>query len=88
MTSKRFYTPAEIASILRVSSTTVMRWIHEERLFAIRASERIYRVPAPAFERFQSGVQRPGYSGRLRVVERHPDLPTEGVGQASDVAGS
>lgn len=78
-TPKRFYTPAEVASILQVSSTTVMRWIHEDRLVAVRVSERIYRIPAPAFERFQSGVGQPAYSGRLLRVARHPDLPVESV---------
>jgi excisionase family DNA binding protein len=76
-TLRRFYTPVEVASILQVSSTTVMRWIHEERLQAVRVSERIYRIPAPAFERFQSGIAKPPYSGRLRRVTRHPDMPVE-----------
>ena len=80
---KRFYTPAEVAGILQVSSTTVMRWIHEGRLAAVRVSERIYRIPAPAFERFQAGTRPPAYSGRLRRVTRHPGLPVEATAPAT-----
>ncbi|HLA16469.1 MAG TPA: helix-turn-helix domain-containing protein [Candidatus Limnocylindrales bacterium] len=48
----RFLTPAEVADRLRVSTTTVLRWIHEGRLPAIRVSDRVVRVPVGSFERF------------------------------------
>ena len=51
----RFFTPAEVAERLKVSTTTVLRWIHEGRLPAVQASERVYRVPAPALAVFESG---------------------------------
>lgn len=54
LVSHRFYTPTEIAEMLKVSSTTVMKLIHDGRLPAIRVSERIYRVPEAAFVRFQA----------------------------------
>src|SRR6476660_9865627 len=47
--AKRFYTPQEVAELLGVSSTTVMSRIHEGALPAVRVSDRIYRVPIPAF---------------------------------------
>jgi len=53
--SHRFYTPTEVAEMLKVSSTTVMKLIHDGRLPAIRVSERIYRIPEAAFVRFQAG---------------------------------
>lgn len=51
----RYYTPREVAARLRVSPTTVMRAIHEDRLFAVRVSERVYRIPVGAFVRFERG---------------------------------
>jgi excisionase family DNA binding protein len=51
----RFYTPREVADRLRVSPTTVMRAIHEDRLFAVRVSERVYRIPVGALARFEAG---------------------------------
>ena len=83
---KRFFSPAEAAEILDVSSTTVMRLIHDGRLPALRVSERIYRIPVPAFERFQSGdvavpfeteVRRTEAKPRIGADERLPELGGE-----------
>jgi excisionase family DNA binding protein len=51
---RRFYTPQEVADLLGVSPTTVMSRIHDGALPAVRVSDRIYRIPVPAFERFVS----------------------------------
>ena len=45
---KAFYTPAEISDLLQVHVSTVRDWIHADRLFAYRLSERVYRVPLSA----------------------------------------
>ncbi|MBI2325058.1 MAG: helix-turn-helix domain-containing protein [Chloroflexi bacterium] len=45
---KAFYTPSEVATILQVSSQTVLDWIHKDLLDAIQLSERVYRVPLGA----------------------------------------
>lgn len=45
---KAFYTPAEISELLHVHVSTVRDWIHADRLFAYRLSERVYRVPLGA----------------------------------------
>ncbi len=42
---KAFYAPAEVARLAGVSSTTLLDWIHSEKLFAVRLSPRIYRIP-------------------------------------------
>ncbi len=55
---RRYYTPREVAELLRVSPTTVMKLIHEGRLYAVHVSDRIYRVPVGAVSRFQAGDQR------------------------------
>lgn len=55
---RRYHTPREVSDLLRVSPTTVMKLIHERRLYAVRVSDRIYRVPVGALRRFQAGDQR------------------------------
>ena len=40
-----FYTPDEVADLLRVHVSTVREWIRSERLFAYRISERVSRIP-------------------------------------------
>ena len=52
---RRYYTPREVADLLRVSPTTVMTMIHDGRLYAVHVSERIYRVPVGAVDRLQAG---------------------------------
>ena len=76
---RRYYTPREVSELLRVSPTTVMKLIHERRLFAIHVSDRIYRVPIGAVRRFQTGDER-SYEP---VEELVPALPSLGelVGQ-------
>lgn len=69
MIDRRFYTPAEAAQQLGVSSTTVMKLIHGGRLPAVRVSERIYRIPIPAFERFASGEAAPDFGAPRQIVE-------------------
>ncbi len=51
-----YYTPQEVADLLRVSVDTVFRKIHSDEIPAIRVSERIYRVPVAAFELWRSSV--------------------------------
>jgi len=52
---RRYYTPREVSELLRVSPTTVMKMIHDQRLYAVRVSERVYRVPAGALKTLQEG---------------------------------
>ncbi|MGD0121635.1 MAG: helix-turn-helix domain-containing protein [Candidatus Limnocylindrales bacterium] len=56
MQDRQFLSPNDIASELSVSTSTVLRLIHEQRLPAIRVSERIYRIPVAAFERYKAGA--------------------------------
>ena len=78
---KRYLTPREVASGLRVSTDTVLRLIDRGDLPAIRVSERIYRIPAPAFARYERGAV-----SRRRVVRRQvSDVAEFGAGE--DVPG-
>lgn len=66
----RFYRPHEVARLLGVSPTTVMSRIHEGALPAIRVSERVYRIPIAAFERFVSTEPDHEFEIRYRRVKR------------------
>ncbi len=66
MVEKRYYSPAEVGATLAVSTSTVLRLIHEGKLGALRVSDRIYRIPAPALERFQAGPSLPA----IPITER------------------
>ncbi|MEO5704315.1 MAG: helix-turn-helix domain-containing protein [Candidatus Limnocylindrales bacterium] len=67
---RRFYTPQEVALLLGVSSTTVMSRIHDGALPAVRVSDRIYRIPVPAYERFVSTEASPEFAVKFRRVKR------------------
>jgi excisionase family DNA binding protein len=56
MTEPRWYTIKEVAERLRVSHDTVTRLIARGELPAIRVSDRILRIPAPALHRFETGM--------------------------------
>ena len=62
----RYFTVSEAADRLRVSHDTVLRLIHGGTLPAIHVSERLYRIPRPALERFESSEP----VVRRRVVRR------------------
>lgn len=56
MSEPRWYTIKEVAERLRVSHDTVARMIAREELPAIRVSDRLVRIPAPALHRFETGT--------------------------------
>jgi len=56
VTEPRWYTIREAADRLRVSHDTITRMVARDELPAIRVSERIVRIPAPALHRYEAGV--------------------------------
>jgi excisionase family DNA binding protein len=68
--TKRFYSPQEVAQLLGVSPTTVMTRIRDGSLPAVHVSDRIYRIPAPAFERFVSSQPTRTFEIAFRPVNR------------------
>ena len=67
---RRFLSPQEVGRLLGVSPTTVMTRIHDGALPAVRVSERVYRIPVAAFERFVSIEPPPEFEIRYRRVKR------------------
>src|SRR5574341_496156 len=61
-----FYTPAELAQVARVHPSTVLNWIRSGRLYGVRLSPRVYRIPlASAIRLLEPERVRP-----VRVIER------------------
>lgn len=72
MQEKQFYSPAEVADELEVSSTTVLRLIHDGRLPALRVSARIYRIPTASFQRYKAGTLEEPFSAAMGPVRPRP----------------
>lgn len=49
--TKAFYSPAEVAELASVHPSTVLNYIRAGRLYAVRLSERTYRIPLKAVAR-------------------------------------
>lgn len=55
---KSFYSPAEVAELARVSSSTILNYVHNRKLVAVRLSERTIRIPRKAVIRLL-GLESP-----------------------------
>lgn len=72
--TKPFYSPAEVAELAGVHPSTILNYIHAGRLYAVRLSERTYRIPRRAVLKLLApeSVRPP------RIVERpEADVPLE-----------
>lgn len=78
--NKRFLSPSEVAEELSVSPSTVLRLIHDDRLPAIRVSDRIYRIPVAAFERYKAGSIESPVPARIPLGTRK--RPVIGAGES------
>lgn len=73
-----FYTPREAAQLARVHPSTIMNYIRSGRLYGVRLSERVYRIPvkslrkllAPETVRPTRIIERPFARVDLRAWER------------------
>jgi excisionase family DNA binding protein len=78
----RYFTIKEAAERLAISHDTVSRLIGRGELPAIRVSERLYRIPAPALERYESGMS----ATARRVVRKQVAEGVQfGVGEKAPV---
>jgi len=46
--TKAFYSPHEVAEMASLHSSTILNYIASGRLYAVKLSERTYRIPARA----------------------------------------
>lgn len=42
---KPFYSPTEFAKLIDVDPSTVLDWIHRDRLFALKLGPKTFRIP-------------------------------------------
>ena len=68
---------------LGISSTTVLRLIHDGRLLALRVSERIHRIPAASFARYKTGTLEAPFIAALGPV-----MPRPSFGQNEPIAAA
>ncbi len=74
---KAFYSPREYAALAGIHPSTVLDMIHSGRLWAVRISERIYRIPLAVVittlypgERREVRVERTGDVRKLLPDDR------------------
>jgi excisionase family DNA binding protein len=66
---KAFYSPGEVAELASLSSSTILNYIHNGRLAAVRLSERTYRIPR------KSVIRLLGLAAPAPVVTEDPSKP-------------
>jgi excisionase family DNA binding protein len=69
--NRSFYSPAEVAQLASVSSSTILNYIRAGKLSAVRLSERTYRIPRKSVVRL------------LELHEPSPRIVREPDGQVS-----
>lgn len=69
--TKSFYAPSEVAKLASLSNSTILNYIHDGRLAAVKLSERTYRIPRKAVIRLL-GLEAPA-----PVVTERPDATVD-----------
>jgi len=80
---KRFYSPGEVAQLAGLHASTILNYIHSGRLYAVKLSDRTYRIPnravrkmlAPETVRPPTIVERPDAHVDIAESDREPEWP-------------
>ncbi len=78
-----FYSPAQVARLAGLHPSTILGYIHAGRLYAIKLSERTYRIPnkavlkllAPELATPPRIIERPYAKVHLSEADREPEWP-------------
>jgi excisionase family DNA binding protein len=78
-----FYSPAEVARLAGLHPSTILSYIHAGRLYAIKLSERTYRIPnkavlkllAPELATPPVIIERPYAKVDPSEADREPEWP-------------
>jgi len=79
---KPFYSPAEVANLASLHSSTILNYIRDGRLYAVKLSERTYRIPLrsvlklldPESVASPSVVERPDDRVEISDADREPNF--------------
>lgn len=72
-----YYTPREVAEILRVSDDAVLDMIHRDELPALRVSPRIFRIPIAGFDAWRAGRRPVRRRVEIRQASRRTALAAD-----------
>lgn len=80
---QRFYSPTEVARLAGLHPSTIMNYIHAGRLYAVKLSQRTYRIPnkavlkllAPELATPPVSIDRPYAKVDLSEGNREPEWP-------------
>jgi excisionase family DNA binding protein len=80
---KAFYSPTELGELIDLSSDTILNYIKANRIFAIKLSERTYRIPQRAVARFLgetvtlSHITKRAHGGRAAAAKLRRRMAAE-----------
>lgn len=77
--TKAFYSPAEVATLADVHPSTILNYIRDGKLYAVRLSERTIRIPARSVQKLLAPeaaaepgrIERPNTDVRTSLQEGH-----------------
>ncbi len=79
---KPFYSPAEVANLAGVHSSTILNYIRHGKLYAVKLSERTYRIPLRSVQKLldpesvtpPNVIERPDGNVKITDGDREPKL--------------
>ena len=81
--TKAFYSPAEVAEMIDVHPTTILNYIRDGKLYAVRLSERTIRIPARSVQKLLA----PEAARAPRQLERPQEDPHGAATAVGERAG-
>lgn len=78
---KAFYAPKEVAELAGVHPATILNYVRDGRLYAVKLSERTYRIPLRSVLKLldpesvapPTVIERPDERVDVSVADREPD---------------
>lgn len=79
---KPFYSPGEVANLAGLHSSTILNYIRDGKLYAVKLSERTYRIPLRSVLKLldpesvppPTVVERPDAKVKISDADREPDF--------------